>query len=88
MSDITPQQFTSLEAYTKALRQRWLAERLNKKGITKMKKYYWTCPLCGANLDPNEKCDCKSKEANKTDAIRFPNGDMNINVVIRKDASK
>lgn len=53
-----------------------------------MKKYYWTCPLCGANLDPNEKCDCKSKEANKTDAIRFPNGDMNINVVIRKDASK
>lgn len=53
-----------------------------------MKTYYWTCPHCGANLDPNEKCDCKSKEANKTDAIRFPNGDMNINVVIRKDVRK
>lgn len=20
--------------------------------------YYHTCPLCGANLDPGEKCDC------------------------------
>lgn len=20
--------------------------------------YYWTCPHCGANLDPGEKCDC------------------------------
>ena len=24
--------------------------------------YYWTCPYCGANLDPGEKCDCKDKE--------------------------
>ena len=23
--------------------------------------YYWTCPYCGANLDPGEKCDCKGK---------------------------
>lgn len=22
--------------------------------------YYKTCPLCGANLDPDEKCDCVS----------------------------
>ena len=21
--------------------------------------YYWTCPDCGANLDPGERCDCK-----------------------------
>ncbi len=20
--------------------------------------YYWTCPHCGANLDPGERCDC------------------------------
>lgn len=20
--------------------------------------YFWTCPYCGANLDPGEKCDC------------------------------
>lgn len=24
-----------------------------------MSKYYNTCCYCGANLDPNEKCDCK-----------------------------
>lgn len=22
-------------------------------------KYYWTCPMCGSNLDPGEKCDCE-----------------------------
>lgn len=21
-------------------------------------KYYWTCPRCGSNNDPGEKCDC------------------------------
>lgn len=24
-----------------------------------MSTYYWTCPHCGANLDPGEKCDCR-----------------------------
>jgi len=24
-----------------------------------MSTYYWTCPECGANLDPGEKCDCE-----------------------------
>lgn len=23
---------------------------------------YWTCPYCGANLDPDERCDCKGGE--------------------------
>ena len=23
--------------------------------------YYWTCPNCGANLDPGEKCDCNNE---------------------------
>lgn len=33
--------------------------------------YYHTCPECGANLDPGEKCDCQknnsyiTKEDNK-----------------------
>lgn len=22
--------------------------------------YYHTCPYCGANLDPGERCDCES----------------------------
>lgn len=28
---------------------------------------YWTCPLCGDNLDPGESCDCqdKNKDNNK-----------------------
>jgi len=24
--------------------------------------YYHTCPLCGANLDPGEPCDCGEEE--------------------------
>lgn len=24
--------------------------------------YYWTCPKCGANLDPNESCDCYKEQ--------------------------
>ena len=45
--------------------------------------YYVTCPNCGANLDPNESCDCKENApkmfwSNKPDKIpvtfiRFPN---------------
>ncbi len=23
---------------------------------------YWTCPYCGNNLDPGEKCDCRERE--------------------------
>lgn len=23
--------------------------------------YYRTCPHCGANLDPGERCDCREK---------------------------
>lgn len=26
--------------------------------------YYKTCPLCGANLDPGEMCDCKASLEN------------------------
>lgn len=25
--------------------------------------YYKTCPICGANLDPGESCDCQDKKA-------------------------
>ena len=27
--------------------------------------YYWTCPHCGANLDPGEKCDCQESADEK-----------------------
>jgi hypothetical protein len=26
------------------------------------KEYYWTCPYCGANNDPGEKCDCQKEK--------------------------
>lgn len=26
-----------------------------------MKHYYHTCPICGANLDPGERCDCEEE---------------------------
>lgn len=32
------------------------------KGVTKLAAYN-TCPLCGAHLDPNEKCDCEYRKA-------------------------
>lgn len=28
--------------------------------------YYWTCPYCGANLDPGERCDCKNETKEET----------------------
>lgn len=30
---------------------------------------YWTCPLCGANLDSGEKCDCSKEEKRKQERI-------------------
>lgn len=24
--------------------------------------YYHTCPICGANLDPGERCDCEKEQ--------------------------
>lgn len=24
--------------------------------------YFWTCPDCGSNLDPGERCDCHSSQ--------------------------
>nr|DAE24195.1 MAG TPA: RNA-binding protein [Caudovirales sp. ctNZz8] len=24
--------------------------------------YYWTCPNCGSNNDPGERCDCHGEE--------------------------
>lgn len=40
--------------------------------------YYYTCPYCGANLDPGESCDCQKEpdtsstvtEKSKPDTIK------------------
>ena len=42
--------------------------------------YYWTCPHCGANLDPGESCDCRSVETKETgppERVRPPNHSQN-----------
>ena len=46
--------------------------------------YYYTCPLCGANLDPGEKCDCtitltppKNHNENKEDNTNVGNQSKN-----------
>ena len=31
--------------------------------------YYRTCPLCGAHLDPGERCDCQEKEEDRPGAV-------------------
>lgn len=28
-------------------------------------RYYHTCPCCGANLDPGERCDCEESSENR-----------------------
>ena len=35
---------------------------------------YWTCPYCGANLDPGEKCTCTKKEGEEADRPQSING--------------
>lgn len=35
----------------------WRADGIKKEGL---KMYYHTCPHCGSNLDPSEKCDCRN----------------------------
>lgn len=32
--------------------------------------YYKECPLCGCNLDPEEKCDCQYKKKKREELIR------------------
>lgn len=34
--------------------------------------YYRTCPNCGANLDPGERCDCQDKKETAPGATNYP----------------
>ena len=43
--------------------------------------YYRTCPLCSANLDPGEKCDCLSES--QTDTTSHIVQDRHIKPTIR-----
>ena len=37
-------------------------QMLSGNGWEGLNMYGRICPLCGANLDPDEKCDCQEKE--------------------------
>ena len=36
--------------------------------------FYKTCPHCGANLDPGERCDCQDKEETAPGATNTGSG--------------
>lgn len=33
--------------------------------------HYWTCPICGANLDLGESCDCNQDTHSDSDKTNF-----------------
>jgi len=39
--------------------------------------YGRTCPLCGAFLDPGEKCDCQEKEETASSGANTEDGKQN-----------
>lgn len=46
--------------------------------MDKHNTYYWTCPRCGANLDPGESCDdCKKELVDDYQSVQ--GGDNNDN---------
>lgn len=45
-------------------------------GGSDVSRYYHTCPECGANLDPGEKCDCKGDIYGAFNGDTNPSGDM------------
>lgn len=42
--------------------------------------YYWTCPYCGANLDPGESCDCREEKDKDADNYQLVRGGEKENV--------
>lgn len=58
----------NVDGHIKELENLLASGKLNES----RKTYYWTCPDCGANLDPGEKCDCKDdkKESDKKEIIK------------------
>lgn len=45
--------------------------------------YFITCPICGANLDPGEKCTCTAKREVYLAFIRKATQQGNIPTVLR-----
>lgn len=45
--------------------------------------YYKTCPVCGGNLDPGEKCDCQEKVKEMTADAVTPTAKAKTNYTTR-----
>ena len=44
--------------------------------------FYWTCPDCGANLDPGERCDCQNEEKAASEAGTFESSERKTSITI------
>ena len=44
--------------------------------------YYNTCPYCGANLDPNERCDCQLEGSGEVKETRV---DVDFDFIEKED---
>lgn len=49
---------------------------------------YRTCPQCGANLDPGERCDCKEKSAVRRESTQADNPNKTIKYSMRQMKGK
>lgn len=50
------------------------------------RRFYDVCPICGATLDPGEKCNCEKEEENR-EYIRNIIADIGIPGIIDSDDS-
>ncbi len=48
--------------------------------------YYRPCPICGANLDPGERCDCRD-EKTAADAANIDDGKAEWDLTAPNSAS-
>ena len=51
---------------------------------------YYTCPVCGATLDPGEKCDCKEcsvPQKTSSSTINYRSADMQRAFTQKKKAA-
>lgn len=47
--------------------------------------YYHTCPLCGANLDPGESCDCQKEQSTAPKVTEKSDNNMNERGVMKNE---
>ncbi len=46
-----------------------------------MSNYFNTCPKCGSNLDPGERCDCEKSKREKEDKLYADSAETEYRVI-------